>query len=455
MAGKIDDLSKQLPSGVEAETGIELTKAQRSLDPAQLEIQSFTGRLPEGSRQAAERLGTQNREALASVADVIETISPASDRAATGIRSAANAAIETATEIRKQLTSPAFTKAFNTAANNQIIISDIAENTLERAAKFPEGGKINALLKRTAKLLRNGNLEELHNTKIEIDALINGRGSETIDNFAKRELIGIQKSLIKRLEDTSDLYRDARIAFAEASPQVDDLLEGTVGRVAELNNTQLKNASRIIFDPVEGITNPQVMRDTKKAIIGVEGGQEAWDSIVRSEMERRLGSMRSLPDEIEGIVQNVPAKLKSAIFGNDQSNAALYAAVDPHTARALRFLEEALTRASFGRVVGSPTAAREQIIQGAKPLGRIRKLFKPRDLIDELGTEGAITRVANAAFTRDGADIINEIAVLAEKGDNYALQFEKLQTLLNGLESAQNTARAATSAYITSSAQNR
>lgn len=462
VADDVADMASQLPTRAEGQTGIELTRAQRSMNPADLQVQSLMSQLPEGSQTALERLGRQNREAAGAVADVLDKIAGPSDTAATGIRSSANAAIEARQLIREEAASPLYTKAFE-AWNGSIDIQDIARNVADMADRFPDGGKINTVLRKiggnfnpetgviNGGYLKNGSVEDLHNVKMELDAILASNSDAPLDAYTKKLVIGIQKSLVDRIEIFSEPYKAARLEFARLSPAVDELLDGTVGRVAELSDKQLRSAARVIFDPMEGITNPAAMRNAKAAITGVEGGQDSWNSIVRSEMERRLGSLRTKQDNMsEVILEDLPGKMWSAIFGNNQSKNILFAAVDEDAAKALRFLDEALSKASLGRTVGSPTAQRSKIIKDARPLNTLRRFLQPKDLVDELGSEGELRRMALSIFTDDGTDIINKIAEMIKRGEDYGSEYEKLQKLLNGLDQSQGAARSSRSINNTS-----
>jgi hypothetical protein len=454
VARKVDDLAKKLPTKAEAETGIELIEAQRGLNPAELETASYLGQLPEGSKQAMKRLGKQNKQVLASVSNVIESISKSSDNAAANIRSASKSAIDARKLAREELTSPIYKKAFKEAGNKLISTSDIVDSISMRAKTFPKGGKVNLLLKKVSGLIKDSNLEKLHNTKIEIDSLINGRGSDTVDSFAKSELLEIKENLLKRMEDASGTYKAARLEFAKASPAVDLLEEGTVGRIASLKDTQLKSASRILFDSAEGITNPAAMRNAKKAITDVAGGKQAWDSIVRSEIERRLSKMSNMVGNDGQMVENIPGMVRRALFKTDSKNI-LLAAVDDKTAKALEYLDNVLGKASMGRKVGSPTAARQKLIENARPFSRTRNiikgLFSPADYVQEIGDEKALVKMADSIFTQDSADTILKIKSLKSRGLSYAKEIDKLTDIINSAEQYQSAGRAGVGAAIISS----
>ena len=256
------------------------------------------------------------------------------------------------------------------------------------ASEFPEAGKISKVLNRASEFLGENDLKKLHNAKIEIDDIISTRGDDAIGNTSRRELTILRNDLTERLAQASPKYEAARAKFAELSPAVTALDESIVGRVAGLSDTQLKTASRQIFDPET--TNPTVIRDAKKVIDEVS--PDAWNMLLRSEIERRMGTIKP---EIGGSVENIPGKLSNAIFGNTKKREAILSGATGDTKKALESLDTALRRASLGRDRGSQTATRTEISSTLKGgvVSSLRDLFsKPLDTIVRVGENSQFDR---------------------------------------------------------------
>jgi hypothetical protein len=266
--------------------------------------------------------------------------------------------------------------------------------------QFPKGGEIHRSLTKVQNLIKNAgtDLRRLHNVKTEIDQLINKTGEGGLGPTTKRELLGVQDQLVGQLEAQSSLYAQARTAFREASPAVDELRDSILGRVARIDDVQLKNISRRIFDPAE--TNPAVVRSARKAIQTVD--PDAWTQLLRVELERRLGSIK--PPRA-GAVQNVPGQLADAIFGNTKQSRVIFDALPPEMVSNARFLEAALRRAGLGRPGGSQTAARQEFAKElGGPAGVIRRwLFRPFESAADAGQNAAFQRRA-ASFARAAFD---------------------------------------------------
>ncbi len=65
-------------SGVKAsqETGIDLFRAQKTLNPTDIERQSFVAQLPAGAAKARRALSNQNTQAVAAVAGCLSQLVP-------------------------------------------------------------------------------------------------------------------------------------------------------------------------------------------------------------------------------------------------------------------------------------------------------------------------------------------------------------------------------------------
>jgi hypothetical protein len=338
------------------QTGIDLFPAQKSLVPTQLERQSFVSQLPAGTQKASAALRTQNKEASKAVDDLLESIATP-ESVVIGperFRTASQKALDARKAIRSEKVSPLYNEAYESGA---IVDIKPITNMIDDVVKdFPKGGEVANSLLKVKNLIGKGdrNLRQIHNAKLEIDQMIAGFGENSLGNTTKREILAVKEQLLMQMDESSDLYRISRETFTAESPAVNILEDSIIGKIARLDDTQLKNISKRILDPAE--TNPLVIKNARKVIRDVD--PEAWDMIVRSEIERRVGSIKTTGDV--GI-ENIPSQLHRAIFGNEKQSRVLFEALDGEAKRNLKYLEVALRRGKLGRAVGSPTAAREEI----------------------------------------------------------------------------------------------
>jgi hypothetical protein len=234
-------------------------------------------------------------------------------------------------------------------------------------------------------------LQPLHNTKIDIDETIeNLSNKNAIGRTTKKEVLDVQLALKELMERSSQTYKLASENFAAKSGPV-DLTELYVGGLADIDPSKLKLVAGKIFDPAE--TNPEVIKNVKKQITSVPGGQDAWDDIIRVEMERRLGNATMDISE-EGLsTQNVPGQLYRSLFGNVKNKRVLEAGMSEAQRERMKFLEVALKRASMGRQTGSQTGSRQEMMKevGRGVSGWVRNLFRdPAGTAASIGEEGAV-----------------------------------------------------------------
>jgi hypothetical protein len=343
-----------------AETGIPLFKAQQTGIPAQLEKQSFVAQLPAGTRSALTGLKKQNKAAGDAVETFLGQIAPdnAVVTGAENIRTAAQTAIKNAKNIRAEKSSPIYEQAFKDGADvDTKPLNDFIASQLDN---LPETGEIAKTLNKVINLTKGKggtkpSLELLHNAKIEIDQMLKAVGESSIGNTTKAKLTQAKNILLQQMDEASPGYTEARRAFADASPEVTKIQDSIIGKVAKLNDDQLKQVSSKLFSPTE--TNPAVILNAKKTIQDVD--PEAWSQIVRVELEKRLGSVKSTQEA--GTVDNLPGQLYRALFPNEKSTKILMNSLDAEGKKNLKYLQTALSRARLGRPGGSQTAVREEI----------------------------------------------------------------------------------------------
>lgn len=401
---EIEAVGRQIEVGREAAeaTGVPLFQAQQTGIPAQLEKQAFVAQLPAGTQRATAQLRAQNEAVSTAVDDFLGLIAPpeAITRGAEKFRTAARNAVERQALIRKERTSPIYRDAFRQGADVDLApVNSIIEESLE---EFPKGGEVvRNLTKIKGLLTRDGapTLRQLHNAKLEIDQMINKVGETSLGNTTKAEILKIKDQLLTQMDDASDLYRTARETFAAESPAVTRLQESLIGKIADIDDTQLKAVSRRVFDPAE--TNPQVITQAKKVIQDID--PDAWNELLRVELERRIGGIKATLDP--GTAENVPGQMFNALFGNAKQRRVLFNSVDGEAAKNLKYLETVLGRARLGRPGGSQTAAREEIKRELRggAVSSVRDFFRqPVSTFISTGEDAQFNRrvkaMANALF---------------------------------------------------------
>jgi hypothetical protein len=393
-----------------SKTGIELFSPQMSLNMAELEKQSYFASLPAGTTIAAQALNKQNKQAGDAVTSFINAIAPPESITKAGgkLLNAAERAVESKKQIRREAASPLYNQAFE--GSRGVNTDDIAERIFNELDDLPEEGQISRSLKKVLGFIRgvddvDGNpslpsLKRLHNAKIEIDNMLEAQGDNALGNTTKGLLRNLQTDLLNTMDAQSPLYKSAREEFARLSGPVDAMVDAV--RVTNLRTDDLKNITAKLFDTAE--SNPAVVLNAKKAIQEVD--PEAWNLVVRAEFQKRLGKVKAeLGGEDPLAGENVPQQLFNSIFGKTKDRELLYRALNPDQAENLKYLERALKRASKGRPGGSQTAGREEIRRELNNgmIGAIRRFLRePVNTVagvgEELGFDAKVTALSIAMF---------------------------------------------------------
>ena len=396
-ADEIEQVAESINVAQEAtsQTGVPLFQAQQTVIPAQLEKQAFVAQLPAGTRAAVSGLKTQNKAAGDAVEEFLGQIAPDSAvvTGAEQLRTASNTAVAATKRARSEAASPIYKQAFRRQRKGQlddIDTSGLETKVTQMARQFDPSGQIAKNLTVAANKIRSadGNLQKLHLAKTELDQTINSFGADAVGSTTKRFLTDVVGDLTDNLVSQSPSYRAARDEFIRLSPDVTKIQESIVGKIAALDDTQLKQATAKIFDPANTSKN---VADAKKAITDVDPG--AWDAIVRTELETRLGSIK--PEVEGGTIENIPGQLFRAMFPNEKKTKVLFSALDDSAKKNMKYLQTSLKRASLGRPGGSQTAAREEIKRELRGgiFQSLRSFFKaPVSTLASTGEDAAFNR---------------------------------------------------------------
>ena len=441
-----DDLEQVVPSVRAAQeaseqTGVPLFQAQQTGVPAQLEKQAFIAQLPAGTRSAVKGLSQQNKAAGEAVETLLGQIAPDSAvvTGADQVRTAAQSSLAAVKRARSEASSPIYKQAFRRQRKGQLDPIDTAPletKITQMARQFDPKGQISTNLRSALSKIQgaDGNLQKLHLAKTELDQTIETFGEGAVGNTTKRFLSDVTGDLRDELVSQSPSYRAARDEFIRLSPEVNAVRDSIVGKIASLDDTQLKQVTGKIFDPSNTVKN---IRDAKKAITDVS--PEAWDAIVRKELEGRLGAVKSTAEA--GTVENIPGQLFRAIFPNDKKTKVLFDALDDDGKKNLKYLQTALRRASLGRPGGSQTAGREEIKRELRGgvFQSVRDLFRaPLSTIASAGEDAAFNRrvssLSKALFDPSWKAEMKKLRKLSPKSPAAG---RALTQLINDIESSE------------------
>ena len=443
-AEEIDLVAGNVAAAREAaeETGIPLFQAQQTGIPSQLERQSFIASLPAGTQSAVTGLRRQNRAASDAVEDFLGSIAP-DEAVVTGaerFRTASQNAVRAIERIRSEAASPIYKQAFRRQRKGQLAPIDTAQIELKMSRisqQFDQNGQIARNMNSALQKIENanGNLQMLHLAKIELDQTLEAFGADAVGNTTKRFLTDIKTDLVNELVGQSPSYRAARDEFIRLSPEVTRVRDSIIGKVANLDDVQLKTASDKIFDA--GQTNPAVVADARRIIGDVD--PNAWNELLRVHIEKKLGTIK--PAQEGETLQNIPGQLSRALFPNEKSTRVLMNSLDADGRRNVTFLRTALGRASQGRPGGSQTAAREEIkkeLRGGVVQSIRNFISSPLRTTSEIGEDMAFNnRVRLLARTMYDPQWRAEMGNIRRLNPNSPAAARAMTQLLNDIESTE------------------
>lgn len=432
---------------VEQATGVNvpLFQAQQTQIPSELLKQRILPQLDAGARTAAKALEGQNKASFDAVTELVNTIAPEGSIASASkrFRDTSKLAIEAKKQARSAASRPLYREALETGAEvNLDTTKSLIDNVLSDAPVGSEFEKVGLQLQRLVSPIKEGEeptLRQLQKAKISMQDIIDGVGEKAVSGTIKGEVAQVKRNLVSAMEEASPLFKQAEDTFRQLSPAVQELEESVIGQISKVNDTQLKTIAQKIFDPKTELTDPAAIRNAKATIEAVD--PQAWNDLLRVEMNRRIGGLEQLIEEIPGdFVGNIPGQLRRTLFGNPQQRKALLAGMNDDQKKNFKYLETVLKRASSGRAAGSPTAAFGQAIEKLKGVSSVVRdvIFKPLSTLQQTGERGIFDRnVARLSEVMFNPEFKPQLNRLRDLNPDSPAAARALSQLLNPASSAE------------------
>lgn len=260
--------------------GIQLTPGEASGSQIVKDIEAGFGKTEKGNEKLFRHGEARKKAEEEAIGTFMEKVSPHEKSAAKEVRQAAEEAIKGSKKALQEKAAPFYKEA------EKDLIPPNKFNSLMRDSILEDAYTNVSKNKNYASKLKNvprNSIEYLHQMKEYLGDEI----SAAIKSGRDREaglIKDAQNKLVKQMDAVSPNYKKARGIYAEEMPGIKELTEGNVGRLAKLKGSQLKNASKIIFDPHETDIEQLIKyRNT----VGKQN-PDAWRNIVRNEMERQI-----------------------------------------------------------------------------------------------------------------------------------------------------------------------
>lgn len=204
-----------------------------------------------------------------------------------------------------------------------------------------------------------------------------------------RILTQARPELNKRLEAASPEFAEANAYYSRVTRDtIEPLEDSPVGILARVTNPKAATAAaRIFSDP--NITAAE-LRATRASIVKGEGGEEAWNGLVRQWIASRWN--KALKETQAGSDLNAPGKLRQALIGTPEDKAKLAVMLPEGALQAFDDLMEAAQSLARTPTAGSNTMRDTEIKEQLKgtALTAYRYLTSPRQAIREAGEQRAL-----------------------------------------------------------------
>ena len=349
-------------------TGIKLFEPQGTQARSDSAYMKILQDLPETQQRMAVLLNEQNQEAGAAVANYLGNIADkkAIVNAPRQVRDLAVGAIDEMKAARSELVRQGYQEAFAAGTKVNVMpmiaqIDDMLAKTSSSATNPVRKTLLEAKDQLTADAVNGfADLQILHSVKMNMDDAIGAFGEGGLSGQSKGALTDVKNNMVAAMDEASPLYDQVKSIYRDASGPINEMEKSLVGKVAGVQDENLKKVLSAIFDASE--SNPANLKAARSIIESQD--PEAWNRLLRAHLESNLGKMSTR--SVEG-VQNTPALYLGALFGkNEVQRRMILDSMTPEQQGSARWLEMALKAASRGRGTGSDTAAKQEAIKTFK-----------------------------------------------------------------------------------------
>lgn len=381
-AKDIAQMNVPLVQSLRAKAGqlnVPLTPAEITGLASLMAQQKVMTNIPESQVKLQQFYKEREKKVGKAVDDYLNSISSVKDQAQAGSMGfeALEARKQQLIEERKAATEPIYKSAFEASVpvDTSPVISKIdsflkTQPANGRAASYLK--KMKSLFERevpaldeagqeiTKKGIEN-RLPVLQNIKFELDAMFNEDAFKSLDTKIQGNLAEVKNTLLEQMGKDNPDYIAANAEFERLSAPLNEFNQRVTGSsLLQMSRDNLKNFSRRIFDN----PSPETVRYAKEQIIkGENGGQEAWNAVVRSYLEDAWNAARRPAKTQQGDKFDTGNTWQNILLGDQKSKAAIRTALDKDAYIALRDLAQVLEAAGRVKKLGSDTAFNQLITE--------------------------------------------------------------------------------------------
>lgn len=355
--------------------GVFLTPAEITNLSSLMGQQKILGNVPASS----QKLNTmyQQREVQQirpAVENFLANISPVSDVAEAGARG--QAALKEAKQLmeaeRTAIAEPIYKDAF--AASVPVDVSPVV-GKIDDYLKTAKGSQRSTLLKMKELLYTekprlneagdvvmekslDDRLPALQNSKFEIDKMFKDESFTSMDKKIQSQLTDLQQELVAQMGKNNPAYIKANEAFAQASKPLERFSQSKAGlSLTAVSPDNLNQFAKRLFES----NSVPAIQYAKSQIQKVD--PDAWNAVTRAYMQDVWTKAKTPAKNQRGMKLDTGNSWQNMLIGDDNSQAALRAALSPQQFQALTDLASVLEASARVQKLGSDTAFNQEIMK--------------------------------------------------------------------------------------------
>lgn len=281
------NLTPEMQAQLEAarRLNLHLTPAEAAGDPILAARQGALGTSDAGARRMTDFQQGRAQVQGEQIGSTLRDISPEGGSAAARVREVAQSVLKRRSDALQEKAKPLYDKVQKIKVPRQLaerLIKDpLILDTLRGISDDPVWAS-------ELRKLPQSSLSRFDLVKRRLDDM-----RETAMRSGERDrarLIGEARNrLVNSLDKVSPDYRAARMAYSEDAPALKALRESPLGKVASLDDADLKKVTKILFDPSQ--IDPKQVAAVRREFLNTD--PSAWRQILRNHMEQKL-------DEVAG-----------------------------------------------------------------------------------------------------------------------------------------------------------
>lgn len=294
--------------------GVNLTPAEATGNPIIAATEGQLGATKQGARDLTKyKLGEKAKQKQA-INTFLDDVSQSKNVAGEEIRDAAKAIIEKDRQAMIAKATPYYKSAEKETLNPNSLNAILRDSNV---AKAWDDVLKDPLYATELEGFPKNSIKVLDQVKKNLDGKIQQQINFG-DNEAAAILMRAKEKLVSQLDKISPTYAKARKIYGSDAEVLEKLRSSNIGKISNISDINLKNVSKNIFDPQQ--TDIKVLEQVRDRIVAEN--PEAWQKIIRNEMERRLDS------KTLGKTANAGSNFYDKILSNERDFKQFHAALE-------------------------------------------------------------------------------------------------------------------------------